>query len=107
MCPDNTDGLFVFDSSGNRLVENRASANFQNGVYVWSNTSGTQVVGNVADRNGADGIRIDNAAAAVTANTADANADYGIQAVAGVADGGGNRARRNGNPAQCVNVACR
>ena len=30
------------------------------------------------------------------------NGDLGIEAVSGVTDGGGNRARGNGNPAQCV-----
>lgn len=29
-----------------------------------------------------------------------------LEAVPGVTDGGGNRARGNGNPAQCTNVAC-
>jgi hypothetical protein len=33
--------------------------------------------------------------------------DLGIAAVPGVTDGGRNRARGNGNPAQCLNVACR
>jgi hypothetical protein len=34
------------------------------------------------------------------------NRDLGIEAVAGVIDGGGNRASANGNPAQCTNVRC-
>jgi hypothetical protein len=34
------------------------------------------------------------------------NGDLGIEAVAGVADGGGNKARGNGSPAQCTNIAC-
>jgi hypothetical protein len=42
----------------------------------------------------------------ITANTANDNLDYGIEAVAGVTDGGGNTASGNGNPAQCLNVAC-
>jgi len=32
--------------------------------------------------------------------------DLGIEAVAGVTDGGGNHAAGNGNPAQCTNVDC-
>jgi len=32
--------------------------------------------------------------------------DLGIEAVPGVTDGGGNHAAANGNPAQCVNLAC-
>jgi parallel beta-helix repeat protein len=35
-------------------------------------------------------------------NRADRNADLGIEATSGVIDGGGNRAKHNGNPAQCV-----
>jgi hypothetical protein len=38
--------------------------------------------------------------------TANDNGDLGIEAVAGVNDGGGNRASGNGNPAQCTGVAC-
>lgn len=33
--------------------------------------------------------------------------DLGIEAVAGTTDGGGNGAKHNGNPAQCVGVRCR
>jgi hypothetical protein len=33
--------------------------------------------------------------------------DLGIEAVAGVLDGGGNRALGNGNPLQCLKVVCR
>lgn len=36
-----------------------------------------------------------------------ANGDFGIDAVAGVTDGGGNFAVGNGNPLQCNNVLCR
>lgn len=46
----------------------------------------------------ADGIR-------VGGNVAAANADLGIEAP-GVQDAGENRARRNGNPLQCVGVDC-
>jgi hypothetical protein len=39
-------------------------------------------------------------------NTANDNGDLGIEAVPGVV-GVGNRAAGNGNPLQCLNVACR
>ncbi|HEX7521775.1 MAG TPA: NosD domain-containing protein [Acidimicrobiia bacterium] len=39
-------------------------------------------------------------------NVATGNADLGIQAVAGINDGGGNTASGNGNAAQCLGVAC-
>src|SRR5207253_2284237 len=34
------------------------------------------------------------------------NVDFGIVAVLGVTDGGGNLANGNGNPLQCLNVFC-
>ncbi len=34
------------------------------------------------------------------------NNDLGIEAVRGVADGGGNVARHNGDPRQCTNIVC-
>jgi TolB protein len=42
----------------------------------------------------------------LTANRTDRNADLGMEAADGVVDGGGNRARRNGDPRQCVNIGC-
>jgi hypothetical protein len=47
------------------------------------------------------------ASTTLTKNTANDNGDLGIEAVPGVIDGGGNRARGNGNPAQCLNVSCK
>ncbi len=44
---------------------------------------------------------------ALVANRASSNFDLGIEAIAGVLDGGGNRAFGNGDPLQCMNVACR
>jgi len=43
----------------------------------------------------------------LTRNTANDNGDFGIEAVLGVTDGGGNKASGNGNPLQCLNVFCR
>jgi hypothetical protein len=43
--------------------------------------------------------------ALIVGNTAFGNGDYGIEAVRG-ARGGGNRASGNGNPEQCLNIAC-
>jgi hypothetical protein len=40
-------------------------------------------------------------------NAANHNHDLGIEAVAGVTDGGGNWARGNGDPRECTNIACR
>ena len=60
----------------------------------------------MANGNTSDGIRIDAPGTRIARNTANNNRDLGINAVAGVIDGGGNRASGNGNPLQCVNVFC-
>ena len=62
-----------------------------------------------------DGIDVDQAtlsppqfhSATVARNKAHHNGDYGVEAVPGVTDGGGNKAHGNGNPLQCLNVSCR
>jgi parallel beta-helix repeat protein len=70
-----------------------------NGNYVVSR--------NRADGNAGDGIYVEVPSTTVTQNRAFFNGDLGIEAVTGVTDGGKNRARNNGNPAQCVGVQCR
>lgn len=42
---------------------------------------------------------------AVTGNSSNDNAGTGIDATAGMTDGGGNSARKN-DAAQCVNIVC-
>ena len=54
-----------------------------------------------------DGFDIQSRSARLTRNRAFRNADLGIRAVEGVADGGGNVARGNGDPRQCTHIACR
>jgi large repetitive protein len=61
---------------------------------------------NVARRAGGDGVDVRNDSARLMNNRAFGNADLGIRAVQGVIDGGGNRASGNGDPRQCVNIAC-
>jgi hypothetical protein len=62
---------------------------------------------NIAIGPGDDGIDFDSAATTLTRNLLLRNGDLGIEAVPDIIDGGGNTAPRNGNPAQCLNVACR
>jgi parallel beta-helix repeat protein len=69
--------------------------------------SGTLIERNMAIGSGDDGFDIRSAATTLTRNTASRNHDLGIEAVPGVKDGGGNKARGNGNPAQCTNVVCK
>jgi large repetitive protein len=90
----------------NRIEHNKATANRGDGIIVF-NTQVNVVDGNVANRNGDDGIDLNDEAASVVArNTANRNRDFGISSFEGVVDGGGNRARRNGAPVQCLVVLC-
>jgi hypothetical protein len=68
--------------------------------------SATLLERNKASDSGDDGFDVRSAATVMTSNLAVRNADLGIEAVLGVTDGGGNRARANGNPQQCIGVAC-
>jgi parallel beta-helix repeat protein len=91
-----------FTVTGNVVDE----IDFTDGIRVEAEASGTLLRANVATRNRDDGIDVNSPATTVTSNVANNNTDLGIEAVAGVTDGGGNRARGNGNPAQCVGVRC-
>jgi hypothetical protein len=62
--------------------------------------------GNRAVGAGDDGIDVHGRATTVTANVANSNDDYGITAVRGTRDGGGNRTHDNGRLVQCRNIHC-
>jgi parallel beta-helix repeat protein len=64
------------------------------------------LLSNTASGSADNGISVDEPTTTLTANRAFRNADFGIKAVTGVVDGGGNRAWGNGNPLQCLNVQC-
>ncbi len=113
-------GIAVGGSDRTLVSRNVASHNPGAGIAVVDASIDTVVERNQANGNGTnppdctpdcplldDGIHIDAPATTVTDNTSDRNADLGIQAVPGVTDGGGNRARSNGNPLQCTIVDCR
>jgi len=108
-------GDFFFGNTSAVVRKNRIARNGGDGVLVEAEGAHAVVEGNRTDRNGDDGIDIDAAATAppdaidtvVRANRAFFNTDLGIEAVAGTTDGGGNRARHNGDPAQCVGVSCK
>jgi parallel beta-helix repeat protein len=94
---------------GTTVARNRVNGSAGDGILVvgGNTTVNTVIDRNVANRNGDDGIDVDSARTIIANNAANDNFDYGIEAVPGVTDGGGNRARGNGNPAQCLNVVCR
>jgi Right handed beta helix region len=88
------DNGFAINAAGSRN-HIRANDTRQNEIGIIAGCGlGTVVRANLARRNRANGIQVE------------ACASLGIQAVPGVTDAGGNRARGNGNPAQCQNVAC-
>jgi hypothetical protein len=109
-----TTGISLFFTRAT-LTRNLVSENSTDGIWVATNARAV-IERNRAERNGDDGIEI-----AVTAlpptfgtgpptiskNFASFNGDLGIEAVPEVIDGGGNKARGNGNPVQCVNVSCK
>jgi parallel beta-helix repeat protein len=113
-------GIAVGASDDNQVRHNITNRNPGGGIAVVDNAIGTVVEGNEANHNGAippgcvpdcplldDGIHVDAPVTVLARNTANNNHDLGIQAVPGVTDGGGNRARGNGNPAQCTNIDCK
>jgi large repetitive protein len=94
-------------SDGNVLSRNDLIGNDGDGILVDAGETRTLIEGNRANENTDDGIDVNSAATTLTKNTANRNHDLGIEAVPGVTDGGGNKARGNGNPAQCTNVVCK
>jgi parallel beta-helix repeat protein len=100
------DGIHFLDASGVRFEQNRSSDNGALGIGLEGDLSGDVLTRNVADRNGDDGIYLDAPGVTLTRNSADRNGDLGIEAVPGVTDGGHNKARHNGNPAQCLDLSC-
>jgi len=108
--------ILLASGGANKLLENEVRGGFLpsnetfdaegDGLFVNAFTAGTIVRGNHAHDNEGDGIEVQGVQTRITDNTADANGDFGIDAVAGVTDGGGNTASGNGNPLECRNVFC-
>lgn len=129
------DGIAVENGRGNLLIRNRIVETRRSGIYlglthppiggsgnvvrnnvvIGSGGEGFKVTKhdhhsilrqNVARGAGDDGFRVQSRTSKLTDNRAIGNGDLGIRAVEGVTDGGGNVARRNGDPRQCVNISC-
>lgn len=94
------------DADDSRLERNTAIANQLSGIFVQSTALRTLVRRNVANENLQDGIFVDSTATTIARNSANENGGFGIQAVVGVTDGGGNTASGNGMATQCTNVVC-
>jgi parallel beta-helix repeat protein len=92
---------------GTVVERNRVVGSGIDGVLVESTVTDTRLTHNVAVGAGDDGIDVESTSTSLRRNIAVRNGDLGIEAVAGAADLGGNRASGNANPLQCLNVACR
>jgi parallel beta-helix repeat protein len=90
----------------NLIEANRVSRSAGDGIYLGPYVGDNIVRLNFVLGAGDDGVDSDSANT-ITRNMGVRNGDLGIEAVAGVTDGGGNRAFANGNPLQCLNVFCR
>jgi parallel beta-helix repeat protein len=92
---------------GNNVVRgNLVKRSGDDGFFVAEKDDHSVLKRNVARHNGDDGFDVQSQTAKLTANRAVRNAELGIRAVAGVIDGGGNLARRNGDPRQCSQISC-
>ena len=92
---------------GNTVSRNLVRDSDVDGVLVESTAVDTLLERNVAIGADDDGIDVENATTTLTRNLALQNGDLGIEAVPGVIDGGGNKAKANGDAAQCTNVSCK
>jgi parallel beta-helix repeat protein len=102
-------------ADGGRYEDNRISGNTGYGIYI--NDATSWVTGNDVDDNGASGIRVREGFQGfsdgylIAHNSADRNGDWGIEVPKNIygefpRDGGGNTAKHNGNPLECLNIVC-
>jgi large repetitive protein len=99
------DGILVPAGAGNLLTANLVHGAAADGIAVTADATGTRIELNAVDGSGHDGFLIQSAASALARNLAVHNAAWGIEAVPGVTDRGGNRAQRNG-AGGCLNLRC-
>ena len=78
----------------------------KDGVNVGGQAKRTLLRGNRVSHSKDDGLDVEGRTTKLTKNRAFRNGDLGIEAVPGVIDGGGNIARHNGDPRQCINIVC-
>ena len=90
----------------NVVRRNRVEGSREDGFHVARKDGGSVLSRNTAVGAGDDGFDVQGPSTKLTKNRAVRNDDLGIDAEPGVVDGGGNRARGNGDPRQCVGVVC-
>jgi parallel beta-helix repeat protein len=91
---------------GNVIRRNYVRAARAGGIGVDPVPKRTLIVGNRVVGCGRGGIKVGSRSTTLARNRAFRNGGLGILAVEGVIDGGGNVARGNEDPRQCVNVTC-
>jgi hypothetical protein len=91
---------------GNVVRNNIVRRAPRGGIAIDSAVERSVVKRNHVFRAGGSGILVGNPTTTLTRNVARYNHRLGIEAVEGVIDGGDNRASGNGDPRQCVNIAC-
>jgi hypothetical protein len=109
-------GALVVDGSNVVVVDNEVLEaakpdvpnplpSYGDGIFVNGSSTGIVLRRNSADLNGSDGIDVRTSGASLDSNAAFANDGWGILAVPGVTDLGGNTAGGNG-AGNCLNVFC-
>jgi parallel beta-helix repeat protein len=88
--------------SNNVVIANVFDGNGFHPAGTINSPLGTELINDGAYAN----VLTGDAAFTFSDNVATGNADHGIQAVAGINDGGGNTASGNGGADQCLGVAC-
>ncbi len=108
VAPDN--GIQLQDGSGGVVEGNVADGN-SSGYGISIGADDLLIRKNHASRNYDGGIYVYGVGNTITQNVANFNGEhlnnYGIYVLPGNFDGGGNRARGNGAPEQCVGVVCK
>ena len=94
-------------ATNSQVVRNVVTGSPAGGIIVEVGSTGTRLWGNRSSDNAEDGIHVGEPRTWLTRNVATNNGGNGIEAVAGVRDGGGNRASGNATAPQCINVRCR
>jgi parallel beta-helix repeat protein len=99
-------GIELFNTDSSTISGNKIKQNTIDGIHSFQGSTGNLFEKNHAARNTDDGLDIADPGNTITKNHANRNGDLGIFAVPGNIDGGKNKAKHNGNPAQCVGVSC-
>jgi parallel beta-helix repeat protein len=94
-------------STGNRVAHNRVARSGSDGIALSADAGPNVLERNRSHTNFDDGFDIAAAGATLIGNSAFFNGDLGFEAPLGALVDKNNKARRNGNPQQCLGIPCR